>query len=350
MSGCRALSSFRVGKVPPSWLQSRVLNHLGLPSKSVIVGPAVGEDSAVLRVDSRFVAAKTDPVTGAAKNIGRLVVHVNANDIAASGAEPKWLMLTQLFPPGTSMDVVEDVQRQAHETCLELGVAIVGGHTELTASVTQPVLVGSMMGTLLSQYPIRTSGAVMGDRILLTKGVAIEAMSILCHDRGAELAHIFGSERQAHEAGDRYAAQLSVVRDARVALAAVPEGAVTSMHDPTEGGLAGALHEIADACGKGFAIDLSHVPINDEVRRVAEHFGVQPLELISSGSLVLCVGQQYVAAVMAAFAKSGIVAADIGCIMSEIDGRFVRVRGNVRALRRPEQDALWKCLDRKDLM
>jgi hydrogenase expression/formation protein HypE len=343
------MKGFRVGKLPPGFLKSHVLSSLGAPSDSVVVGPAVGEDSAVLRHEGRLIAAKTDPITGAAKNIGRLVVHVNANDLAASGAQPQWLMLTQLFPAGTSMDAVAAVQRDAHEACVELGVAIVGGHTELTDSVTQPVLVGAMLGSLLTREPIRTAGARPGDRLVLTKGAGIEAMSILGHDRGEQLAHLFGSAAAAGRVAERFAAMLSVVPDARTALRAVPEGAVSSMHDPTEGGLAGALHEVADASGRGFAIDSARVLIAPEVRAVAAHYGVDALELISSGSLLLSVAPSHVAALLAALSSAAIPAADIGAVLAEPGTRTLRdEHGNVRPLRRPDQDALWACLEKRD--
>jgi hydrogenase maturation factor len=167
----RRMSLFRVGKIPPKLLKSNVLDFLGTPSKSVIVGPAVGEDSAVVQLQGpgRMFAAKTDPITGAAENIGRLVVHVNANDLAASGASPQWFLLTSLFPEGTPMQTVNNVQKQVHETCLSLGVSVVGGHTELSDAVSRPVLVGSMFGPLLTREPIRTGGARPGDVLVLTK-------------------------------------------------------------------------------------------------------------------------------------------------------------------------------------
>ncbi len=167
--------AFRVGKIPPHVLKSNVLSQLGSPSSHVLVGPAVGEDCAVLRLSSSssssscLLAAKTDPVTGASSNVGRLAVHVNANDLAASGASPQFFLLTALFPAGTSMEEVRSVQQQVHETCLELGVAVVGGHTELTESVARPVLVGCMLGELMTKTPIRTSGARPGDLLVLTK-------------------------------------------------------------------------------------------------------------------------------------------------------------------------------------
>ena len=343
---------FRVGKLPSAMLESHVLGTLGTSLDSVIVGPAVGEDAAVLRLggaNGTLFAAKADPITGASANIGRLVVHVNANDLAASGAVPTWMLVTALFPAGTPPADVATVSRQVHDTCKELGVAIVGGHTELTDAVTQPVLCGTMLGPLLTKAPIRTAGAQVGNRLVLTKGVALEAMSILCEDRAAALvaASVFESESAARAYGEACGKQLSVVADARVALidAGLEEGAVTSMHDPTEGGLAGALHELADASGRGFRLTASEIPVASETRRVAQHYGVEPMELISSGALLLCCSAQHVEALLAAYRKAGIVAANIGEILEDSSTR-VWDSGNVVV--RPEQDALWSCEDKKD--
>lgn len=168
--------AFRLGKIPSRLLESKVLNQLGARSSAVVVGPAVGEDSAVLRLSSPFssgssllLAAKSDPVTGAACNAGKLVVHVNANDLAASGASPQFFLMTALLPEGSPVELASDLQQQAHRACLSLGVSIVGGHTEMTDAVTRPVLSGCMLGPLLTREPIKTAGARDGDVFVLTK-------------------------------------------------------------------------------------------------------------------------------------------------------------------------------------
>jgi hypothetical protein len=160
---------FRLGKIPSRLLESHVLSQLGSRSSAVVVGPAIGEDSAVLRLSSPLLAAKSDPVTGAAHNAGKLVVHVNANDLAASGALPQFFLLTALFPEGSPVELAQSLQKQVHEACLSLGVSIVGGHTEMTDAVSRPVLVGCMLGPLITREPIKTAGARPGDLLVLTK-------------------------------------------------------------------------------------------------------------------------------------------------------------------------------------
>lgn len=244
------------------------------------------------------------------------------------------------------MQVVERISQQVHETCCALGIAVVGGHTEFTSAVTQPVLVGTCMGPLLTDTPILTSGARAGDRIVLTKGAALEGVSILCQDRCDALvtAGVFGSAAEVAAVGQQHAAQLSVVADARIALGALPAtgAVVSSMHDPTEGGIAGALHEMADASGKGFEIDIAAVPLSDAARRICAHFRVDPMQLISSGALVMCVSPAHVDALLSAFRAAHVTAADIGCVVAD-GSRRVALPSRL-PLVRPDQDALWEAL------
>ena len=341
-------SVFNSGKLPPDLLKSNVLGFLGNACDSVVVGPSVGEDSAVLRLDpsGSLFCAKTDPITGASSDIGRFCVHINANDIAASGAVPKWMLVTQLLPVGTSASVVQDISRQIHETCCSLGVSIVGGHTELTPAVNVPVLCGTMLGPLLSAKPIKTGGARVGDHIVVTKGIALEAMSIMCYDKTDALVKrgVFHSVDQCHASGAEYSKKISVVQDARIALTGLPEGSVSSMHDPTEGGLAGAIHEVADACGKGFELIGENIPTNEDVKRLAKAFEVNPLELISSGALLLCVSPEQVENLLALYKENNIIAKDIGRVVENRDTRSISWNNQKKALPRPDQDALWDLL------
>ena len=301
---------------------------------------------------TELLAAKADPITGASATAGRLVVHVNANDLAASGARPTWMLLTALYPPGTAPAAVAAVGAQVDAACRELGVALVGGHTELTEAVTQPVLCGTMLGPLLTRTPVRTGGARPGDRIVLTKGAALEAMAILCDERAEHLAAsgVFESVEQAKAFAEHCSGQISVVPESRVALldAQLPEGAISSMHDPTEGGIAGAVHEMADASGRGFRLYVDRIPVAPETQRVADHYQVDVMELISSGALLLCCDAVHVDGLLGAFEKAGIVAADVGEILDDPQERH-GVWGDApeKPLTRPEQDALWSCSDDK---
>lgn len=350
-------TAFEQGKLPKELLNGLVLSRLGARDERVVVGPAVGEDSAIVRVEGeRFISASTDPIIGATEKIGHLVVHVNANDVAASGGRPRWFLLTQLFPVGTDLAVVQRISQQVDETCRELDIAIIGGHTEYTKAVDRPILVGTMLGTLLTASPIKTSGARVGDHVVLTKGVGLEGTAILCQDRAEQLVRggVFASTQDSLHQAQVHANQLSVVRDAQVALAALPgDGIISSMHDPTEGGLAGALHEVADSAGKGFTIWTEKVPISDATRSICAYYNMSPFHLISSGALLLCVHPDHVQSLLSAYAAANIVASDIGLIVDDPKRRSaVAVSATTTTQEETpflckEQDALWDALEHK---
>lgn len=354
-------STFEQGKVPPALLKSLVLSRVGSVDPCVVVGPAIGEDSAIIRLDEPcFISATTDPISGAMEKIGHLAVHVNANDVAASGGKPRWFLLTQLFPVGTDLGVVERISRQVDQTCRELDVAIVGGHTEFTRAVDRPILIGTMLGTLLSKRPIKTAGARVGDRVILTKGAGLEGTAILCQDRADQLVRhgVFSSVEECLREADTHAKQLSVVRDAHIALSALSsscaagDGPISSMHDPTEGGIAGALHEVAECSGKGFVLRLDQVPVSETTRRICSFFKVSPFDLISSGALLLCVHPASVDLLLDAYRKANVVAADIGVIVEDSSRRSALggLKEKERAFPCQPQDALWSALEMKDLL
>lgn len=169
-----------MGKIPPELLQKYVFPNLGnlKNDKQVLVGPKSGEDSAVIKMKrGDKIAIASDPITGSINQIGRLIVHVNANDVSCAGAKPKWLILTILLPKGTHESTLETIMKQVSETAESLGISIIGGHTEVTAAVNQPICVGTMFGELVSDHVIKNSNAKIGDRIILTKGVGVRFFS-----------------------------------------------------------------------------------------------------------------------------------------------------------------------------
>jgi hydrogenase maturation factor len=201
-----------------------------------------------------------------------------------------------------------------------------------------------MLGPLLTKTPIRTGDARVGDRLVLTKGVALEGMSIVCEDHEKQLvkAGIFHSVADCQSFRDECATQLSVVQDAKLALQSVAEGAISSMHDPTEGGLAGALHEVADAAEKGFSVNYTDIPIASATLKVCAFFGVDPLQLISSGALLLSCAPEEAGRLVASYKNAGIWAAEIGEVVEDAQTRLmVQEDGQTKELVRPEQDALW---------
>ncbi len=312
------------GKIPPNILKKIVFKSLGAKIDDVIVGPAIGEDAAVVKGDSRNLVIASDPVTGAKKNIGLHAVHVNANDIAATGADPRFFMVTLLLTEGTEEQEIHDIASQIHTACTEVGAAVVGGHTEITPGINHTIIAGTMFG--YTDRPIRTGGASVGDSIILTKGAGIEGTSILAHEHEQTLAEHFGGRFVAR--AKTYSGMMSILPEARIM-----RQWATALHDPTEGGIAGALNEMALASGKGFSVHPESVPIREETARICGYYGCDPLQLISSGSLLAAVPPEHTDKALGALARHGISAARIGVITQ--DGTTMPM---------PDHDALWDIL------
>jgi hydrogenase expression/formation protein HypE len=298
------------GKLPPDVLASLLAR---LPAdQRVVVGPRVGEDAAVIDMGDRYLVAKTDPITFATDQIGWYAVQVNANDLATMGATPRWFMLSTLLPAGAAdTALAERIFDQVLEACQVLEIALIGGHTEITTGIDRPLVTGVMLGEVARDRLITSAGARPGDDILLTKGVPIEAISILAREKRAELLTHFDAAFIDRAAAFLTDPGISVVRDARIACAA---GKVTAMHDPTEGGLATALWELADACGLQVVIDSVTWPIYDEGTQLCAFFGLDPLGAIASGALLLTVDPASTGPVMDALGREDIPVFRLGSV------------------------------------
>ncbi len=259
------------GKLPLEFLAD-LLARMPLDDPRLVMGPRPGEDVAVIDMGDRYMVVKTDPITFATDEIGWYAVHVNANDVATSGATPLWMLATVLLPEGrTTQALVRGIFRQLQDACAELGITLVGGHTEVTHGLERPIVVGVLIGEVAREALITTAGAQVGDRVLLANGIPIEATALIAHERADELrakgydeAFITRARGYLHDPG------ISVVAAAR--LAAGHRG-VHAMHDPTEGGLATGLHELAFAAGTGLRLDAARVPVLPEGRGCAPTMG-----------------------------------------------------------------------------
>lgn len=312
------MSVLKPGKLPPELLQ-RLLRSYTCADLRVIVGPAVGEDAAIIDMGDHYLIAKSDPITFATDAIGYYAVVVNANDIATRGGQPKWFLATLLLPEQTtSVALVESIFAQIAEACQSFGIAVVGGHTEVTYGLDRPILSGHMLGEVDPAGLITTSGAQIGDVLLLTKGICIEGTAIIARERAEELRrgdvpeHIL--QRAKHflfEPG------ISVVRDAHIAIRA---GRVHAMHDPTEGGLAMAVHELATAAQVGIMIEGNQIPILEESALLCRAYGLDPLGTIASGALLIATPADEALRIQQALQVNNIACAAIGRIVPPSEG------------------------------
>nr|WP_287069055.1 AIR synthase family protein [Pyrobaculum sp.] len=294
-----------LGKLPPEVLQRLVLSRRGAFRDEVLVNPAVGEDAAIIRLSGdKYLAVHTDPVTGSTRLIGYLAVYVPTNDIAVRGIEPMWLSVALLLPPSAREEDVDVITRQIDEAAKRLGVAVTGGHTEVTTAVTRPVAVVTAMG--LGQRYVTTAGARPGDVVIMTKSAGQEAASILATDfREEALKRGIGADTLKKAEG--LALEVSVVKEA-LALADI----ATAMHDPTEGGIANGLAEMAYASGVSIVVDRGRVVVYREVEALCKAFGIDPLETLSSGVLLAAVPRDRVRKAESRLENLGVPYAVIG--------------------------------------
>jgi hydrogenase maturation factor len=297
------------GKLPPPLL-ARLLRWRGAPDPRVLVGPRCGIDAAVVAVGTHRVILKSDPVTFTAVRIGWYAVQVNANDVAVMGGRPAWFQPTILVPPGTRSSVVMAIAREIDATCRTLGVAVTGGHTEVTDAVTRPVVTGDMQGLLVAPRIITAGGARPGDALLLTKAAAIEGTAILCHERARELGRALPAAVVRSGRRLRQRPGISVVADAVIAA----RHRVSAMHDPTEGGIRAALHEMAFASRVRLDVDLDRIPVLPPTAAICRHYGIDPLGLIGSGALLATVARRRAPALLRAWARRGIAGHVIGVV------------------------------------
>ncbi len=275
------------GKLPLEQMAT-LLASLVRPDPSVVLGPGVGRDCAVIDLgDDQLLVAKSDPITFATDEIGWYAVQVNANDVATTGARPRWFLATVLLPQSMTLAEIDRLFGQMRAACDEAGVTLVGGHTEVTHDLTRPIVIGTLLGLVTADRLVRPDGALPGDAIILTKRLAVEATSIIAREKAAELHGLFDEVFLRRCREFLHVPGISVLKDAQLALQA---GEVHAMHDPTEGGVATALREMAIASQVDLEIDLAAVPIYPETRQLCDHFGLDVWGVIASGSLLLAVG------------------------------------------------------------
>ncbi|MER3404224.1 MAG: hydrogenase expression/formation protein, partial [Chloroflexota bacterium] len=239
---------------------------------------------------------------------------INANDIAVRGARPLWFLATVLLAQHSSSEQAREIFRQIEAACRDLGVSLVGGHTEITYGLDRPIVVGCMLGEVERDRLVTTGSARPGDVLVLTKGIAIEGTAVLAREAGSQLRERgIAPEVVRRAANYLFAPGISIVREAQVAVSAAP---VHAMHDPTEGGLATALAELAEASGCGVRIFAEAIPVLPECDLICRTLGLNPLGLLASGALLLAVDRQHVHAVLAALAGAGISAVAIGEVTS----------------------------------
>ncbi len=332
---------YRTGKLPQADLL-RFLANCHFSDPRIILGPGLGHDAAVVDLGDRYLATKSDPITFATDEIGWYVVHINTNDIACVGAIPRWFIATLLLPAEkTTPALAEQVFEQLCAACVEVGATLIGGHTEITHGLDRPIAVGMMLGEIAPGRLIRSDGARPGDRLLLTKGIAIEGSAILARELASQLRSQAPAAVLSRAAAFLHDPGISVFREAQI-LASL-EG-IHAMHDPTEGGVATGIYELVQTAGCGATIERSALPILPETALLCNLLHLDPLGLIASGSLLAAIAPDALAHALDALQVAGIPAVEIGCV-TEAPGVLLRDGSSVTALPQFARDELARLFD-----
>jgi len=324
----------KIGKVPETVLKRSILKQIKHRRDEVLVGPGVGEDCSVIQLngDEVFVMS-TDPITGTTYNIGSLAVHITANDIASNGADVVGIMLTMLLPDGTKEAELKEIMKDIEGVCSKLNIEILGGHTEITSAVNQPIITVTGVGKMPRENMIKTKGAKPGQEIVMTKWAGLEGTAIIANKKEAELLTKY--TRDFIDGAKNLIQYISVVPESKVGR----KMGVTSMHDATEGGIFGALWEIGEASNVGIEVDLKKIPMKQETIEVCEFYDLNPYQLISSGVMLMITDKAN--ALVDELRKQGIPSTVIGRI-TEGKNRVVINEDEIRFLEPPKSDELYK--------
>ncbi|NRT74933.1 AIR synthase family protein [Clostridium beijerinckii] len=269
------------GKLDFEDLRNIILNNKTIKRKEVKIRNDVGEDCSIIDFGEYEGIFSTDPITGASENVGKLAVHINCNDIASAGGEPIGILVTILAPTSSTLQEINEIMKEINEEAAKISVEIIGGHTEVTSAVNKMVISVTVIGKNLKGKSVKTAGAQLGDDIIVTKTLGLEGTYILINDHKARIEKILSKEEI--EFGSNLINKLSVLREGKIS----GEFGVNSMHDITEGGLLGGLFEVAIASNKGFKIFKEKIPMLDITKKVCREFKIDPLRLISSGSMLI---------------------------------------------------------------
>ena len=328
----------KTGKLDSKLLEDIVFKNIKFRRPEVLTRPGIGEDCAVVDFGEYECVMSTDPITAAASEIGRLAVHISCNDIASNGIEPLGIMLAVMLPEGTTEEQVEEIMKQAGEASAELGVEIIGGHTEITSAVNKPVIVSTAIGRGLVSSSQRAENMKVGDYILMTKQAGLEGTGIIAGDCREELKGDLTDEEFLEAA--EMLKQVSVVKEGVIAGRIGTSG----MHDITEGGVLGAIWEMCSIAKTGAEVWPDQIPVAEVTKKICQRYGIDYLRLISSGSMIIMVRPEVRTRMETELRNAGIPVACIGRICEKDGGIKMVVDGEKVEIEPPASDELYKAI------
>ncbi|KAB3530024.1 AIR synthase family protein [Alkaliphilus serpentinus] len=328
----------KVGKIPSEELKEIVFSSITHRREEVLVRPGIGEDCAVVDFGQYACVLSTDPITAAIKDIGKLAIHISCNDVASNGVEPLGIMMTILAPIGTTKEDLKLVMEDANRAASEINVEIIGGHTEITDAVNRMVISTTAIGKQPKEKMISTKGAQEGDIVVMTKHAGLEGASIIASDYYDYLKNKMDIDAL-HKAKD-FSKELSVVKEGKVA----GELRANSIHDVTEGGILGALWELAEASSLGIEVDIEAIPIRQETLEICQIMGIDPYRLISSGVMVMTIPLDRLDSLIEGLKFIGVDGTPVARIIR--GNRLIKKNGNLIPLQPPDTDEIYRVFDK----
>ena len=326
------------GKLPGDLLDRLIRAYKTPPDSSVLIDTSYGFDAAAISIGGETLLVKSDPITFATSEAAQYLVAVNANDIACLGGIPRWMTVVALLPEdATTPELVEKLFHDLQKACRDEGVSLIGGHTEVTIGLDRPLLIGTLLGTVGPYGLLEPGKAQAGDELWISHSAAIEGTALLANEKDSELRQALGDDIVGMAQTLLLEPGISVSRDAQLLLRT---GGVTALHDATEGGVATAIHEIAAASSLGAEIDGAAIPILECTRKIADHFGIDPLGLISSGALLIAGRPGSEALLM----QSTVPIAKIGVLTDDTSRVTISTESGVQDLLRFDSDELTRAL------
>ena len=336
------MSYLPLGKLPPDLLES-IIQKAPISDYRLVLGPGTGVDCAVVDNGDKYLVLKTDPITFTTENIGWYAVQINVNDIVTTGAKPVWMMASILLPEKlTTKDLVEKISSQLFSACRELDISFIGGHTEITYGINRPIIAATIIGEVEKSEFISAKGVNVGDKVLLTKGIPIEATAIIANEFGDKLTNILTFDEMQQAKNYLFTPGISIYKDALLARAC---GGISAMHDPTEGGLAAALWELSIASQKSILFYPDKVFIPEVSKKICKHFGLNPLNVISSGALLMTASPKTSQQIINKLNENNIICSEIGIVNCEGEDVIISDGDSYAQLDRPERDEMTKLFE-----
>lgn len=328
-----------IGKIPNDILEKVLYKNIGKKQPEILVGPGIGKDCGVIDFGDDVCVISTDPITGAVNKVGYLAIHISCNDVATTGTKPIGAMVTIIAPANTQLTEIQSIMEDINRAANELDLEIIGGHTEVSPAVNQVVISVTALGKIAKEKLVHPGKAQVGDDILVTKTAGLEGTAIIAMDREDILARYFS--RDFIDRASRFIEEISVVKEGLIA----GKFGAHAMHDATEGGILGALWEMSKAMNKGFEVDINKIPIAKETRKICKIFDIDPLRLISSGSMIIVTpdGEQ----LLKLLSNAGVSATIIGKVVGGTTP-LVIYDGEKHVLEPPESDELYKAINYRE--